>query len=174
MAVYYYFVRMSVYIGALYGIYFLKSVSINSINSKRHLSTLVLDSKLILLSFGCIFWICSALRICSFCLLFCCSNIVVFLLRIFRNSLVGHECFFRYWAMELVSEKCIVSLLNRVVAVKPTYISKFIYNISFLPNSNQGRGIIIVRGFKFIIVYDKYYFFFIRINGGMFLWINVF
>ena len=42
--------------------------------------------------------------------------------RIFRCCVVGHECFFKCWAIELVSERCIVSLLNRVVEVKPTYI----------------------------------------------------
>ena len=55
-----------------------KFVSINSVSSKRHLSTLVLVSKLILLSLGCIFLICTTPRICSFSFLFCCSNIVVF------------------------------------------------------------------------------------------------
>ena len=42
--------------------------------------------------------------------------------RIFRSCVVGHECFFKCWAIELVSEKCIVSLLDGVVEVKPTYI----------------------------------------------------
>ena len=42
--------------------------------------------------------------------------------RIFRNSIVGCEFFFKCCAMELVSERCIVSLLDRVVEVKPTYI----------------------------------------------------
>ena len=58
----------------------------------------------------------------SFCLLFWCSNIVVLSVRIFRSCVVGHEYFFKCWAIELVSERCIVSLLNRVVEVKPTYI----------------------------------------------------
>ena len=44
------------------------------------------------------------------------------LVRIFRSCVVGHECFFKCWAIELVSERCIVSLLDRVVEVKPTYI----------------------------------------------------
>ena len=30
--------------------------------------------------------------------------------------------FFKCWAIELISERCIVSLLDRVVEVKPTYI----------------------------------------------------
>ena len=59
------------------------------------------------------FLICSASRICSFCLLFWCSNNVVFSVRIFRNSVVGHECFFKCCAMELVSERHIVSLFDR-------------------------------------------------------------
>ena len=43
-------------------------------------------------------------------------------MRIFRSCAVGHECFFKCWAIELVSERCIVSLLDRVVEVKPTYM----------------------------------------------------
>ena len=42
--------------------------------------------------------------------------------RIFRNSVVGHECFLKCCVMELVLERYIVSLLDRVVEVKPTYI----------------------------------------------------
>ena len=42
--------------------------------------------------------------------------------RFFRDCVVGHECFFKCWAIELVSERCILSLLDRVVDVKPTYI----------------------------------------------------
>ena len=49
----------------------------------------------------------------------------MFLVRIFRNSVVGQECFFRCWAIELVLERCIVSRLNRVVEVKPTFILLF-------------------------------------------------
>ena len=30
--------------------------------------------------------------------------------------------FFKCWAIELVSERCIVSLFDRVVEVKPTYL----------------------------------------------------
>ena len=67
---------------------------------------------------------CSASRIGSFCLLFWCSNIV-FSIRIFRKSVVGHVCILKCCAMELVSERCIVSLLDRVVEVKPTYILLF-------------------------------------------------
>ena len=100
-------------------------VSINSVSSERHLSTLALVLKLILLSLGCIFLIYSASRICSFRLLFCFSNIM-FSVRIFRNSVAGPECFFRCYAVELVSERCIISLLDRVVEVEPTYILLFI------------------------------------------------
>ena len=60
------------------------------------------------------------LEICNFCLLFCCSNIVDFSLRIFRNSVFGHECFFRCFTIELISDRCIVSRLDSVVAVKRT------------------------------------------------------
>ena len=60
--------------------------------------------------------------------------------------------------MELLSERCIVSLLDRVVEVKPIPILLFseiqspkghlnwyitlIYNVGFLQNTNQRRGII--------------------------------
>ena len=47
----------------------------------------------------------------------------MFSIRIFHNSVVGHESFFKCCAMELVSDRCIVSFLERVVEVKPTYIS---------------------------------------------------
>ena len=36
--------------------------------------------------------------------------------------LLGMNVFLNAWAIELVSERCIVSLLDRVVEVKPTYI----------------------------------------------------
>ena len=73
----------------------------------------------------------------SFCLLFCFSNIVVFsvrifhkivvfLVRIFHNSVVGHEFLKKCCAMELVSERCIVSFLDRVVVVKPIYSLLFL------------------------------------------------
>ena len=54
--------------------------------------------------------------------------------------------FFRCCAMELVSERCIVNLLDRGVEVKPAYILrtfKLIYNISFLQNTNRGGRIMI-------------------------------
>ena len=125
------------------------------------------------------FLIFSASRICSFCFLFWCSNIFVLSVGIFRNSFVRHECFFKCWAIELVSERCIVSLLDSVVEVKPTYILLSLSEIQspkghliwyiilfFLQNSNWGRGIISndqVGGFKFIIIYNKFYLF-IRIS----------
>ena len=73
--------------------------------------------------------------------------------RIFRYCVVGHECFFKCLAIELVSEKCIVSLLDRVVEVKLTYILlseiqspkghlNLYITLFFLQNSNRGRGII--------------------------------
>ena len=46
----------------------------------------------------------------------------MFSVRIFHNSAVGHECSFKCCAMKLVSDRCIVSLLDRVGEVKPTYI----------------------------------------------------
>ena len=52
-------------------------VSMSRSNNWRHLSTLVLDTKLILLSLGCFILTWKLLRICNFCLSFCCSKIVV-------------------------------------------------------------------------------------------------
>ena len=85
--------------------------------------------------------------------------------------------------MELVSESCIVSLLDWVDEVKPTYILLFseiqapkgnsnrYITLVFLQNSNRGRGIILndlLGGFKFIIVYDKFYFFLFGSEGVCF------
>ena len=52
----------------------------------------------------------SAVFACCFVVLY----IVVFSVKIFRNSVVGHECFFKCCAVKLVSERCIVrcSLLS--------------------------------------------------------------
>ena len=58
--------------------------------------------KLILLSVGWMFLICSASRIWSFCLLLWCFNIVVLSVRIFRKSVVGHECFLTELMFKLV------------------------------------------------------------------------
>ena len=88
---YYHYVRASLPLKIM--AFAFKWNSIISISSKRHLSTLALVWKLILLSVGCRFLICRASRICSFCLLFWCSNIVVLSVRIFRNCVVGQECF---------------------------------------------------------------------------------
>ena len=41
----------------------------------------------------------------------------MFLVRFFHDSVVGHECYFKCCAMELVLERCIISLLDRVVEV---------------------------------------------------------
>ena len=89
-------------------------ISIISSSSKIHLSTLVLHLKLILLSLGCFILIWSALRICDFCFLFSCSNIVVCLVIIFQNSVFRQEYFFKCCAIELVSDRCIVSHFDRV------------------------------------------------------------
>ena len=59
----------------------------------QHLGTFVLDSKLILLRLGCFIVIWSTSIFCNFCLFFCCSNIVVFSVRIFRKSVFELECF---------------------------------------------------------------------------------
>ena len=48
--------------------------------------------------------------------------LILFLMRIFRSSVVGHECFFKCCAMELLLERLIVRLLDRVVEVKPSYV----------------------------------------------------
>ena len=92
-------------------------------------------------------------------------------------------CFFRCCTIELVSERCRVSRLDKVVDLKPTYISLFLeilstkrifelrYNFSSLQNSNRVGGIIVnnqVRGFRFIIVYDKFFFFLLGLVGSMF------
>ena len=89
------------------------------------MSTFVLDSKLILLSLGCFILIWSASRICNFCLLFYCSNIVVFSVRIFQTLFLGRNVFFRCGAIELVSDRWLVSRLDKVVEVKLMYIQLF-------------------------------------------------
>ena len=72
--------KKNIWAVAVCSVYFLNS-SINSVCSQRHLSTLALVWKLILLSLSCIILICSASKIFSFCLLFWYSNIVVFSVR---------------------------------------------------------------------------------------------
>ena len=49
----------------------------------------------------------------------------MFSVRIFCNSVVGHEFFSQCCAMELVSDRSIVSLFDRVVEIKPTFILLF-------------------------------------------------
>ena len=78
-----------------------------------------------------------------------------------------------------MSERCIVSLLDRVVEVKPTYILllseiqsprghlNLYITLVFCKHPNRGRGVISndqIRGFELIIIYNKFYFF-IRISG---------
>ena len=55
------------------------------------------------ISLGCMFLKCG---MCTFCLLFCYSNIVVFSVRIFRNSIVGHEYFFRCYGTDIRKVHC--------------------------------------------------------------------
>ena len=73
--------------------------------------------------------------------------------------------------MELVSERCIVSLLDRVVEVKPKYIFLFSEIQSLKGHLNwftmfvywktpiEGEELFF-GGFKFIIIYNKFYFFY--------------
>ena len=94
---------------------FIHIVFFNSVHGNSrlsHLSTLALVSESILLSLGRLYLMQRTSRICSPCLLFCRSNMVVFSPRIFRDSVVGRKCFFRCCAAELVSEKCMVSRFN--------------------------------------------------------------
>ena len=57
--------------------------------------------------------------------------LILLSVRILRNSVVGHKYFFKCWVIELVSEKCIVNLLDRVVEVKLTYILLLLSEIQF-------------------------------------------
>ena len=60
----------------------------------------------------------SVVFVCYFdvLILLCCRR------EFFVILLLSMNVFFKYCAMELISERCIVSLLDRVVEVKPTYI----------------------------------------------------
>ena len=49
----------------------------------------------------------------------------MFSVRIFRNSVLGQECFFRCCAIELVSDRCIVSHLDEIVEVRQMYLWLF-------------------------------------------------
>ena len=95
--------------------------------TKRHFKTLSLFSKLILSILGFFVFICRASRICSCSLAILCAIIVVFSTRIFRNLVLGIEWVLRCKAMELESLRCIVSCLERVVVVRPTYVSFFFF-----------------------------------------------
>ena len=50
------------------------------------------------------------------------ANIVLFSVRIFRNLDLEIECVLRCKAMELELIRCIVSRLERVVVVRPSYV----------------------------------------------------
>ena len=66
-------------------------------------------------------FICRASRIRSRSLFISCTIIVVLSTRTFRNLDLGIEWVLRCKAMELESSRCIVSRLERVVVVRPTY-----------------------------------------------------
>ena len=87
-----------------------------------HFNILSLFSKLILSILSFFVFICRASRICSHSLLILCAVIVVFSTRIYRNLDLGIEWILRCKAMELESLRCIVSRLERVVEVRPTYV----------------------------------------------------
>ena len=88
---------------------------------KTHFKTLPLFSKWILLILSLGVFICRASGICSRRLLISCAIIVVFSTRVFRKMNLEIECVFRCKAMELESLRCIVSRLERVVVIRPTY-----------------------------------------------------
>ena len=90
-------------------------------NLKAFQNIVVFFSKLILLILGFFVFICRASRICSRSLFISCAIIVVFSTRIFQSLDLGKECVSRCKAMELESLRCIVSRLERVVVVRPTY-----------------------------------------------------
>ena len=94
--------------------------------------------------------------------------------RIFRCCVVGHECFFKCWAIELVSERCIVSLLDRAVEVKPTYILllseiqspkghlNLYITLVFCKTPIEGEELFLMTRFE---VLNLLLYFFIRISG---------
>ena len=86
-------------------------------NKKTHFQTLSRFLKINLLIFGVF-----VSRIYSRSLLISCATIVAFSTRIFRNLDLGIEYILRSKPMELESLGCIVSRLERVVVVRPTYI----------------------------------------------------
>ena len=73
------------------------------------------------IDFSFFVFICRASRICSRCLLISCAIKVVFSTRNFRNLDLGTEWVLRCKAMEQESLRYIVSRLERVVVVRPTY-----------------------------------------------------
>ena len=123
---YYYYVRVSLPLKSI--AFAFKWVSINSVSSLRHLSTLSLVWKLILLSVGCMFLICSASRISSFCLLFWCSNIVVLSVRIFRSCAVGHECFLNAELLNLYQKGALSIMFNEICIYIYIYIYIYIWS----------------------------------------------
>ena len=130
-------------------------------------------SKLILLILVFFVFICRASRICNPSLLILCAIIVVFSTRIFQNLDLWMEWVLRCKAMEIESLRCIVSCLERVVVVRPTYVLfsletvsqgtfEHIYDICPIKKFSGGGRVIgnnSVGGFKFVVVNDKSYFF---------------
>ena len=83
---------------------------------------IVIIFKINSIDFSFFLFICRTSRICSRSLLISHAIIVVFSTRIFRNLDLGIEWVLRSKAMELESLGCIVSCLERVVVVRPTYV----------------------------------------------------
>ena len=67
-------------------------------------------------------FICRASMICGRTLSISCMIILVFSTRIFRNLDLGKEWVLRCKPMKLESLKCIVSRLESVLVVRPTYL----------------------------------------------------
>ena len=78
--------------------------------------------KINLIDFRFFVFICRASRICSRSLSILCMIIVVFSTRIFWNLDLEIEWFLECKAMDLESLRCIVSHLERVVVVRPSYV----------------------------------------------------
>ena len=96
------------------------------------------------------FLICSASRIWSFCLSFWCSNIVVLLVRIFRSCVVGHECFFKCWAIELVSESYITFVIDPPLMTAQSWAesTRDTYNYGQYINQFPPNMIKVIREFE--------------------------
>ena len=84
------------------------------------------------IDFSFVVYICRACRICRRSLSISCAIMVIISTRIFRNLDLGIEWVLRCKAME--SLRCIVSRLERVVVVRPTYAS-----FSFETQSPKGH-----------------------------------